>query len=114
MNRFDIKLQFRPLSEEDGILFYAQGSQDNDFISLAVIKGHLEFRYDLGSGTLVLKSNSRITLGKWNALVARRYNQDGFLSLNEFDKVTGKAVGSIKTLNVDQKAWIGGIIQGKI
>ena len=105
-------LLFRPFNE-DGILFYAQGSQDNDFISLSLINGHVEFRYDLGTGTLVLKSNSKITLGQWNLLVARRYNQDGFVSLNDFDKVTGKAVGSIKTLNVDQISWIGGLHEGK-
>ena len=51
-------------------------------------------------------------MGQWHHLVARRYNQDGFLSLDASDKVTGKAVGSIKTLNVDQLAWIGGLDDG--
>ena len=73
-----------------------------------------EFRYDLGSGTLLIRSNSKIIMGQWHHLVARRYNQDSFLSLNASVKMTGKAVGSIKTLNVDQLAWIGGLDDGKL
>ena len=76
------------------------------------MNGFFEFRYDLGSGTLLIRSNSKISMGQWHHLVARRYNQDGFLSLDASDKVTGKAVGSIKTLNVDQLAWIGGLDDG--
>ena len=112
LNRFDIKISFRSFTE-DGIIFYAQGSKDNDFISLAILNGFVEFRYDLGSGTLLLQSNSKINMGQWHYLVARRYNQDGFLSLDGSDKVTGQAVGSIKTLNVDQLAWLGGLDEGK-
>ena len=67
----------------------------------------VEFRYDMGSGTLLIRSNSKISMGQWHHLVARRYNQDAS------DKVTGKAVGSIKTLNVDQLAWIGGLDDSK-
>ena len=49
VNRFDIKISFRSFAE-NGIIFYAQGSKDNDFISLALLNGYVEFRYDLGSG----------------------------------------------------------------
>lgn len=111
VNRFDIDFKFRTFGEE-GVLLYAQGSQDNDFISLCVLNGHIEFRYDLGSGTLVLRSTAKVKLGQWQTVVARRYNQDGFLSLDE-DKVTGQAVGSIKTLNIDKVTWMGGIPHGE-
>ena len=111
VNRFDIKISFRSFTE-NGILFYAQGSKDNDFLSLSILNGFVEFRYDLGSGTLLIRSNSKINMGQWHYLVARRYNQDGFLSLDASDKVTGKAVGSIKTLNVDKLTWIGGLEDG--
>ena len=113
LNRFDLSLAFKSFSE-DCILFYAQGSKDNDFISISVLNGFVEFRYDLGSGTLVLRTNARIQMGQWHHLVARRYNQDGYLALDDTDKVRGKAVGSIKTLNVDNLAWIGGLSQGKV
>ena len=107
VNRFDLEFSFRSFSE-NGLLFYVQGSQDNDFLSLTLRNRYAEFRYDLGSGPSVLKSNSQIQLGQWHRLVAKRYNQDGFLSLDS-DKVTGQAVGSIKTLNVDTMAFMGGV-----
>ena len=70
----------------------------------------MEFKYDLGSGqALTLRSNVQVRLGHWHRLVAKRYNRDGFLSLDGTDKVTGSSVGSIKTLNVDQLGFIGGI-----
>ena len=112
VNRFDVQFNFRSFAEE-GILFYAQGSKDNDYVSISLMNGFVEFRYDLGSGTLVLRSNTKIMLGQWHHLVARRYNQDGYLALDGSDKVTGKAVGSIKTLNVDKIAWFGGVNEGK-
>ena len=111
VNRFQIELSFRAFVE-NGLLFYVQGSKDNDFLSLSLRNGFVEFRYDLGAGTLVLKTNSRVNLGHWHRLVAKRYNQDGYLSLDATDKVTGQTVGSIKTLNVGQLAWIGGLDNG--
>ena len=51
-------------------------------------------------------------MGHWYHLVARRYNKDGFLAVDATDQVTGSAVGSIKTLNVDKLAWIGGLGEG--
>jgi hypothetical protein len=38
VNRFDIKISFRSFTE-NGIIFYAQGSKDNDFISLTILNG---------------------------------------------------------------------------
>ena len=51
VNRFDIKISFRSFTE-NGIIFYAQGWKDNDFISLTILNGFVEFRYDLGSSKL--------------------------------------------------------------
>ena len=108
VNRFDLELSFRSFSD-DGILFFVQGSKDNDFLSLTLREKFVEFKYDLGSGqTLTLRSNVQVRLGHWHRLVAKRYNRDGFLSLDS-DKVTGSSVGSIKTLNVDKLGYIGGI-----
>ena len=111
VNRFDIELGFRSFSD-NGLIFYTQGQLDNDFLSLTIKDGHVEFRYDLGGGPLVIKSNSKIILGHWHKLVAKRYNQDGFLALGESDKVMGQTSGSIKTLNVGQLSWIGGVNEG--
>ena len=114
INRFELELSFRSFSE-DGVLFYAPaggGSQANDFISIGVLDGYVEFRYDLGVGPAILKSSVPIKLGHWHRLVAKRYHQDGFLAIDGIDKITGQTVGSIKTLNVDKMAYFGGFGEG--
>ena len=78
-----------------------------------MVNGFVEFRYDLGVGPAILKSSIQIKLGHWHRLVAKRYHQDGFMSLDGTDKITGQTVGSIKTLNVEQLAFMGGINDGK-
>jgi coxsackievirus/adenovirus receptor len=93
VSRVEIDLVFRTFSDE-GILFYADGGRtstassppmtpssaapaaENDFISLAVVQGYVEFRYDLGSGVpLILRSASPVKLGHWHHVVAKRYHQ---------------------------------------
>ena len=111
VNRFEIELSFRSFSE-DGLIFYAQGSTDSDYLSIALLNGYVEFRYDLGVGPAVLRSSIPIKLGHWHRLVAKRYHQDGFMSLDGVDRITGQTVGSIKTLNVKSLAFMGGVPEG--
>lgn len=46
-----LDVEFKPL-EPDGILLFSGGKSGpvEDFVSLAMVGGHLEFRYELGSG----------------------------------------------------------------
>ena len=89
MSRVEIDLLFRTFSDE-GIILYADGGRtmasaapttttpvpENDFISLSIIQGFVEFRYDLGSGVpLVLRSPEPVRLGHWHHVVAKRYHQ---------------------------------------
>ncbi len=115
ISRIEIELTFRSFSDQ-GLLLYAPraaSTDNNDFLSISIIDGYVEFRYDLGAGPLILRSSVQIKLGHWHHLVAKRYHQDGFLALDGSDKVTGKALGSLKTLNVGDLLWIGGIDKGK-
>lgn len=46
-----LDVEFKPL-EPDGILLFSGGKSGpvEDFVSLGMVGGHLEFRYELGSG----------------------------------------------------------------
>lgn len=46
-----LDVEFKPLAP-DGILLFSGGKQGpvEDFVSLAMVGSHLEFRYELGSG----------------------------------------------------------------
>ena len=45
----------------------------DDFLSVALVDGFVEFRYDLGSGAVSIRSPERIRPGHWHRLVAARY-----------------------------------------
>ena len=49
----------------------ASDDQD-DFLSLALVDGFVEFRYDLGSGPVSIRSPERVRPGHWHRLVAAR------------------------------------------
>jgi hypothetical protein len=42
-------------------------------------------------------------------LVAARYHRDGFLSLDGGERVTGQSRGSLRTLNVGELTFLGGV-----
>lgn len=46
-----LDVEFKPVAP-DGILLFSGGKSGpvEDFVSLAMVGGHLEFRYELGSG----------------------------------------------------------------
>lgn len=42
-------------SDENGILLYSGHDERGDFIALSLVMGYVEFMFDLGSGTAVLR-----------------------------------------------------------
>ena len=52
----------------------------------------------------------RVTLGEWIEIKAKRYHQDGLLEIGPHHaRVTGSAKGSLRTLNIPNVIWIGGL-----
>ncbi|KAK3918799.1 Agrin [Frankliniella fusca] len=100
-------LSFSP----DGVLLYAQQHEDGsgDFVSLALVAGYVEFRYNLGSGTVVLRSATRLTLHAPHRVSAKRYHRDGMLSVDDAADVTGQSQGSLRALDLSPTAWVGGV-----
>lgn len=100
-------LSFSP----DGVLLYSQQQEDGsgDFVSLALVNGHVEFRYNLGSGTVVLRSAARLSLHAPHRVAAKRYHRDGMLSVDDAPDVTGQSQGSLRALDLGPSAWVGGV-----
>lgn len=48
-----VELEFKPL-ERDGLMFFCGGKKMKveDFVAISVVDGHVEFRYELGTGTV--------------------------------------------------------------
>ncbi|XP_038060853.1 agrin-like isoform X2 [Patiria miniata] len=97
-------------TEPNGMLFYNGQSTNGrgDFISLNLMDGYLEFRYNLGSGTAKVKSPERVTLNEWHRVEATRMNMDGMLYLDGQMVAKGESSGSAKQLNLKKSLFIGG------
>ncbi|XP_064092109.1 agrin-like isoform X6 [Macrobrachium nipponense] len=107
-NKVQIELEFRTFTDS-GILLYSQQEQDGsgDFISLALVDGFVEFRYNLGSGPAVIRSHERVQMKSFHRVVANRYQRDGKLQLDSSEDAVGKAPGNLKSLDLRGSTYIG-------
>ncbi|CAL4160851.1 unnamed protein product, partial [Meganyctiphanes norvegica] len=107
-NKVQVELEFRTFTDS-GILLYTQQQKDGtgDFISLAIVKGFVEFRYNLGSGPLIIRSPQRIQKKKFHRVVAKRYQKDGILQVEGIEDAIGKAPGNLKSLDLRGSTYIG-------
>ena len=79
LDKTTIYISIKPL-QRDGLIFYASQLPSppvSDFIAIGLYDGFVEFRYDLGSGTAVIKSNEQVDLYVWHTIHARRDMKDG-------------------------------------
>ncbi|XP_047103716.1 pikachurin-like [Schistocerca piceifrons] len=109
-NKLNIEMEFISYAN-DGLLLYNQQKEDGigDFVSLAIIEGYVEFRYDLGNGAAVLRSANRITLGTVHHVSARRYHRDGLLRLDAGPEVVGQSQGALRALDLQMDAFVGAV-----
>ncbi|XP_053210568.1 agrin-like [Panonychus citri] len=104
--------------DPDGLLFY-NGQQSinsrGDFISLNLVNRFVQFSYNLGSinphesGLVTLKSDDKISIGKWHSIRITRNRKQGSLQLDSLAMVYGEAKTNLSELNLDQPFYIGSI-----
>lgn len=53
-NDLRIDMEFKPM-DEDGLMFFIGGKKMKveDFVTLSLVSGHVEFRYELGTGRVM-------------------------------------------------------------
>ncbi|KAH9504451.1 Basement membrane-specific heparan sulfate proteoglycan core protein, partial [Bulinus truncatus] len=128
-----VELFFNPRSLDDGIILYnsktLEGNQD--FISLSIKNKFLEFRFNTGSGTAILKSRQPLRVNDWTRVVADRKGRDGMLIINNDEPINEQVAAndeqvyahlargdvvrgstpSNKTvgLNLDRPLYLGGV-----
>lgn len=108
--KFSIEVEFKTYAE-NGIIIYDQQKLDGtgDFISLAIVDGFVQFRYNLGNGPVILTSSERVTMKTFHRVIAKRYHKDGVLIFNGGDEVAGQSEGMLKSLDLNQDTYIGNI-----
>ncbi|EPY80937.1 hypothetical protein CB1_000775021 [Camelus ferus] len=86
----EFEITFRPDSG-DGVLLYSYDTGSKDFLSINMAGSHVEFRFDCGSGTGVLRSEEPLTLGHWHELHVSRTAKNGILQVDKQKVVEGMA-----------------------
>ncbi|XP_032087651.1 basement membrane-specific heparan sulfate proteoglycan core protein isoform X2 [Thamnophis elegans] len=105
-----LEIEIKPLSPNGLVLFNGgDGTPVADFVSLNMANGHLEFRYELGSGTAVLRSHKPLALGQWHKVAAERLNKDGTLQVDEERPVKRSSPGKSQGLNLRTSLYLGGV-----
>ncbi|XP_054001386.1 agrin-like isoform X3 [Hylaeus anthracinus] len=107
-HRFSIEVEFKTYAD-NGIILYNQQKSDGtgDFVSLAIVDGFVQFRYNLGNGPVILTSSERVTMKTFHRVAAKRYHKDGVLIFNDGDDVAGQSQGMLKSLDLNQNTYIG-------
>ncbi|XP_068454510.1 basement membrane-specific heparan sulfate proteoglycan core protein isoform X9 [Clinocottus analis] len=105
-----VELEFKPL-ERDGLMFFCGGKKMKveDFVAISMVEGHVEFRYELGTGQAILLSPEPVTLGQWHRVVAERNKKDGHLKVDQGPVVKKTSPGKSQGLNIFTPMYLGGV-----
>ncbi|XDV46077.1 hypothetical protein PO909_014036, partial [Leuciscus waleckii] len=109
-NDLRIEMEFKPM-DFDGLMFFSGGKKMKveDFVTLSMVDGHVEFRYELGTGQAVLRSQEPVSLDQWHRLVAERLNKDGSLKVDHAREITRSSPGKAQGLNIHTPMYLGGV-----
>ncbi|XP_043919018.1 agrin isoform X3 [Protopterus annectens] len=102
-----IAMEFRS-SELDGLLLYNGQTNGKDFISVSLVNGFVELRFNTGSGTSIISSQVLIERGKWHHVIVNRNRRSGTLIVDGEPPVTGQSPAGTDGLNLDTDLFIGG------
>ncbi|XP_067005728.2 agrin-like [Anabrus simplex] len=107
-NKLSMEVEFKTYAN-DGIILYNQQKPDGtgDFVSLAIVNGFVEFRYNLGNGPVVITSLDRVEMKKFHRVIIKRYHRDGMLKLDDYEDVAGQSQGTLKALDLVEDAFVG-------
>lgn len=107
---FSIELWFLTHAS-DGLLLY-NGQLNNgrgDFISLNLVQGKLEFRFNLGSGIANITSPDPVTLDTWHCVRISRLGREGVLQLDDGTVARGLSGSPLTELNLEMPLYVGGV-----
>ncbi|XP_078656989.1 pikachurin-like isoform X2 [Branchiostoma floridae x Branchiostoma belcheri] len=108
--RFRVSLEFKAESL-DGLLMFSGKYRDGrgDFFSIALVNGHVQFRFNCGTGPANITTNSTVQLGKWHKLTVYRNRWNGWVSLDNKDTVHGRAKGLYHGITFRLPLYLGGV-----
>uniref|UniRef100_A0A8C6A4R1 Agrin n=1 Tax=Marmota marmota marmota TaxID=9994 RepID=A0A8C6A4R1_MARMA len=106
-NHFELSL--RTAATQGLVLWSGKATERADYMALAIVDGHLQLAYDLGSQPVVLRSTVRVNTNRWLRVRAHREQREGSLQVGNEAPVTGSSPLGATQLDTDGALWLGGL-----
>ncbi|KAM5125370.1 LOW QUALITY PROTEIN: agrin-like [Callospermophilus lateralis] len=106
-NHFELSL--RTETTQGLVLWSGKATEHADYMALAIVDGHLQLAYDLGSQPVVLRSTVRVNTNRWLRVRAHREQREGSLQVGNEAPVTGSSPLGATQLDTDGALWLGGL-----
>nr|XP_057927410.1 pikachurin isoform X2 [Doryrhamphus excisus] len=106
---FQITVEFKA-DAEDGLLLYCGENEHGrgDFTSLALVRGKLHYRFNCGTGTAQIISESRVVVGQWHTATVFRDGMSGWLRLDNDTPISGRSPGQYTKITFRSPLYVGG------
>ncbi|XP_050723887.1 basement membrane-specific heparan sulfate proteoglycan core protein-like isoform X5 [Eriocheir sinensis] len=108
-----ISFEFRTRKPNSLLFWYGQDEshtgKGQDYISIAIKGGYVEFSYELGGGPAILRSQSLVDDGHFHTLSVERTGQRGVLTLDNEEPQVTHSPGQLHMLNADGNIYMGGV-----
>uniref|UniRef100_UPI004038D3BE agrin-like n=1 Tax=Callospermophilus lateralis TaxID=76772 RepID=UPI004038D3BE len=106
-NHFELSL--RTEATQGLVLWSSKATECADYMALAIVDGHLQLAYELGSQPVVLRSTVRVNTNRWLRVRAHREQREGSLQVGNEAPVTGSSPLGATQLDTDGALWLRGL-----
>ncbi|KAG7253803.1 hypothetical protein CRUP_015719 [Coryphaenoides rupestris] len=104
----EVEMTFRP-SLADGTLLYSDDAQSADFMAVSLVDGYVEFRFDCGSGSSMIRSLEPVAMDTWHELKVSRTAKSGILQVDGQRPTEGVAEGAFTQIKCSSALYVGGV-----
>uniref|UniRef100_A0A673IV16 Pikachurin-like n=1 Tax=Sinocyclocheilus rhinocerous TaxID=307959 RepID=A0A673IV16_9TELE len=104
----EFEMTFQP-TNPDGTLLYTDDAASRDFLSISLVGGYVEFRFDCGSGATVIRWSEAVAMDVWHELRVSRTAKNGILQADNQRPVEGMAEGAFTQIKCSSPLYIGGV-----
>ncbi|GFS51261.1 basement membrane-specific heparan sulfate proteoglycan core protein [Trichonephila inaurata madagascariensis] len=111
-----MNMRVKPRTLDDCLIAYCAQHEDGsgDFTSIAIRNKSVEFRFDMGSGPAIIRSQEPLLQDDWLSIVAERDMREGSLIVNDGIASKGMSPGITRGLNLHTPFYIGAVDKHKI
>ncbi|KAK7503357.1 hypothetical protein BaRGS_00005278, partial [Batillaria attramentaria] len=108
--RSEFSLEFKTTASS-GLLFYAADTKHIDSLSLYMVDGQINYRFNCGTGPANISSEKTYNDGQWHKVVFIRVRRLGKLTIDGDMVGRGESSGPTRAINVNPPYFVGGIAE---